>query len=135
MSRIGKQPIEITSDVEVVIDGDDIVVKGPKGKLSMKKASFVDVKITDNDILVSVSKKDKKELAFWGLTRSLIANMIEGVRKGYEKNLETLITAFDSFENCETAGRQGKFQYVNTHIAIKMGYESADNLIGKIEKK
>lgn len=54
---------------------------------------------------------------------------------GYEKNLETLMSAFDSFENCETAGRQGKFQYVNTHIAIKMGYEATDNLISKIEKK
>ncbi len=88
MSRVGKQPIEIGSDITVTINGDNITAKGPKGELSMKKASFVDVKMSDSQILVSILGEDKRGPAFWGLTRSLIANMLDGVSKGYEKKLE-----------------------------------------------
>ncbi len=53
---------------------------------------------------------------------------------GYEKRLDSLLSAVESLKNCETAGRQGKFQYVNTHIAIKMGYEAADSLFEKMQR-
>lgn len=51
---------------------------------------------------------------------------------GYEKQLEILLGAFASLENAETAGRQGRFQYVNTHVAIKMGFDAADRLHAKL---
>jgi protoporphyrinogen oxidase len=52
---------------------------------------------------------------------------------GYEQALETLLKAFSSLKNLETAGRQGRFQYVNTHVAMRMGYEAADLLVERLQ--
>jgi hypothetical protein len=54
---------------------------------------------------------------------------------GYEKALGTLLAAFDGVGNVETAGRQGRFQYVNTHVAMKMGYEAADRLAAALVRR
>lgn len=89
MSRIGIKPIEIAEGVEVIIGEENIItVKGPKGELTNK---FVeDLKITkeDNSILVERPTNNKRHRSLHGLTRTLIANMVEGVTKGYEKKLE-----------------------------------------------
>lgn len=82
MSRIGKKPIEIPEGVTVNIENGEVLVKGPKGELKIKISEGVSIK--DNCVVVSI-EKDK---ALWGLTRSLIFNMIEGVSKGYEKRLK-----------------------------------------------
>ncbi len=89
MSKIGKKPIEIPSGVTVEVDKDNKVkVKGSKGELESVFNAEIKVEVKDNQILVK-SVKDSKDLyAFWGLTRALIANMIEGVSKGFEKKLE-----------------------------------------------
>lgn len=88
MSRIGKKPIEIPSGVEVKIEGRKIFVKGSKGELSIDIAPEVLVKNEDNKVVVSIERETKKAKSLWGLTRTLISNMVEGVSKGHEKKLE-----------------------------------------------
>jgi len=88
MSRIGKKPILIPKDVEVKISDNIVMVKGPKGELQREIRPEIGVEIKEGKILVSPKQETKKTKAFWGLTRALIANMIEGVLKGYEKKLE-----------------------------------------------
>jgi large subunit ribosomal protein L6 len=92
MSRIGKQPIPIPEKVEVKIDGDIVIAKGPKGELKRQLPEGISAKIEDGNILIfPVSKKDeadKKTMAFWGLSRALVANLVKGVKEGYEKKLE-----------------------------------------------
>ncbi len=88
MSRIGKKPIEIPKDVEVKIEDDTVIVKGPKGELQKKIRPEIRVDIKENEILVSPERETKKTNAFWGLTRTLVSNIIKGVTEGYEKKLE-----------------------------------------------
>ncbi len=90
MSKIGKKPIEIPTGVTVSFDEkkNKVSVKGPKGELFLDVDFNVQVEIKDNQIILSVKKETKKNFALWGLYRSLIANMILGVEKEYEKQLE-----------------------------------------------
>jgi large subunit ribosomal protein L6 len=88
MSRIGKQPIAVPDGVEVSIQPEEVSVKGPKGELSEAKARAIEVKEDDGQILVSRPTDRGEHRALHGLTRSLIANMVEGVTQGFEKRLE-----------------------------------------------
>lgn len=89
MSRIGKQPIIIPEGVKVTIDADNLVtVTGPLGTLSQQVSLRTEVKIEGNELLViNNHPSDKQARAFHGLYRQLLANMIEGVSKGFEKSL------------------------------------------------
>jgi len=88
MSRVGKKPILIPENVEVKIEGNKVVVKGPKGELSREVRPEIKVEVKDKEIVVSPQKETKQTQAFWGLTRALIANMVKGVTEGFEKKLE-----------------------------------------------
>lgn len=89
MSRIGKKPIQITDGVEVKLENGIVEVKGPKGSLKMKPVAAVEVLIEGKEVKISPKNLEEKTAkAYWGLTRTLIANMIEGVTKGFEKKLE-----------------------------------------------
>ena len=88
MSQIGKKPIEIPEKVEVKIEGRAILVRGPKGELSREILPEINVALQDKNLLVSPKIKTKRAKAFWGLTRTLIDNLIKGVTVGYEKKLE-----------------------------------------------
>jgi len=88
MSRIGKKPIEIPKGVEVKKEGRSITVKGPKGELSREIREEIKVDIGDDKITLLPQVKTKKTEAFWGLSRSLIFNMVRGVSEGFEKKLE-----------------------------------------------
>ncbi len=90
MSKIGKKPIKIPMGITVSFDENKnkVSVKGSKGELSLEADFNVQVEIKDNQIILSVKKETKKSSALWGLHRSLIANMVLGVEKGYEKQLE-----------------------------------------------
>ena len=89
MSKVGKKPIDIPANVTVSVGEDKkIIVKGPKGELNFPLSDDIKVEITDTQVLVTPKKDVKKFYAFWGLTRSIVANMIEGVTNGYEKKLE-----------------------------------------------
>lgn len=86
MSRIGKQPIEIPDGVEIKIDNNFIIAKGPKGELKQQLHPDINLEIKDKEILINLAEKTKNT-AIWGTIRSLIANMIIGVTKGFEKRL------------------------------------------------
>jgi large subunit ribosomal protein L6 len=88
MSRVGKKPIKIPAGVEIKIEGLKITAKGPKGELSLDIPSVIDVKKEGEEILVSEKKQTKTSKAFWGTTRSLIFNIIEGVSNGYKRELQ-----------------------------------------------
>ncbi len=86
MSRIGKKPISITSGVKVTLKGQNITVEGPKGRLERTIHDQVEVKMEADQLLVSL-RSEKFDTAFQGLTRALIANMVDGVTKGFSKVL------------------------------------------------
>lgn len=88
MSRIGKMPVEIPDGVEVTIKDHTIKVKGPKGELTRKIHEAIEVKVEDGRIVVTRPSDEKFHKSLHGLTRTLIANMVEGVTKGYERTLE-----------------------------------------------
>jgi len=87
MSRIGKQPITISDGVEVKIDGGLVLVKGKKGELSQKIVSDIKMEIKGKIISLKQENKTKNSLALWGTFRALIANMVEGVSRGFVKKL------------------------------------------------
>lgn len=87
MSRIGKLPIPVPDGVKVQIDGREVTITGPKGELKRQLPGNTIVKLENNEIIVERGGDDRQDRAFHGLTRSLLANMVEGVTKGYEKTL------------------------------------------------
>lgn len=88
MSRIGKKPIEIPEKVEVKIDKNNVIVKGPKGELSLDVHTKMDVKRENNSIVVVRPSDHRFYRSLHGLTRTLIWNMMIGVTKGFEKSLD-----------------------------------------------
>ena len=88
MSRIGKMPIVVPSGVTVTIKGDNVSVKGPKGELSRTIPAEMLVKMEDGKVIVSRPSDSQRHRAYHGLTRTIVANMIEGVSKGFDKTLE-----------------------------------------------
>ena len=88
MSRIGKNPITIPAGVDVKLDGNVITVKGAKGTLTQKIRQEITVKIEGSEIVVTRINDEKTARSLHGLTRTLIANMVEGVSNGFTKTLE-----------------------------------------------
>lgn len=89
MSRIGKQPVVIPEKVEVNVDGLTVKTKGPKGELYFTFAEGVKIEKSDKEVLVTPNdEKDKHQRSLWGMTRTLINNMVTGVTTGFTKSLE-----------------------------------------------
>jgi len=112
MSRIGKSPITIPEGVTVTIDKSNVTVKGPKGELQQVVDEEVGITIEDNVITLSRTSEDKEVRSKHGLYRSLIFNMIEGVTKGYTKELELYGVGF-------RASSQGQ------QLTLSIGYSHA----------
>lgn len=87
MSRIGKKPVVIPDGVDVSIDNNQVVVKGPKGTLTRTFHPNIQIKKEENQIIVERPNDDRQNRALHGTTRSLIANMVEGVSQGFSKSL------------------------------------------------
>ncbi|MGN6197236.1 50S ribosomal protein L6 [Humibacter sp.] len=94
MSRIGRLPIDIPAGVDVKIDGQDVTVKGPKGELSLTVAQPIQVKLEENQVLVTRPDDERNSRSLHGLTRTLINNQIIGVTQGYSKGLEIVGTGY-----------------------------------------
>ena len=94
MSRIGRLPIDIPTGVDVKVDGPAVTVKGPKGELSLTVASPIEVKLEENQVLVTRPDDERTSRSLHGLTRTLIANQIIGVTEGYSKGLEIVGTGY-----------------------------------------
>jgi large subunit ribosomal protein L6 len=110
MSRLGLKPIEVPKDVTVSVTGNAVVVKGPKGALTLTTRPEIGVKVENGSVSTYVERESKKSGAYWGLTRSLIANMITGVVAGYEKKLELVGVGY----RAKQAGPDG--------VSITVGY-------------
>ena len=87
MSRTGKKPVAPVSGVTVTIDDRKVLVKGPKGELSLALMDIVNASQTDEGIVVEPANDTQEARAAWGTTRALIANMVTGVKTGFEKKL------------------------------------------------
>ena len=88
MSRIGKKPIDVPSGVTVTLDGRNVTVKGPRGTLSRSLPPIVSVHVDGAVVTVVRPNDETASKAMHGLTRTLVANMVEGVTKGFQKNLD-----------------------------------------------
>jgi large subunit ribosomal protein L6 len=109
MSRIGKKPIEIPSGVTVTVENNTVTVKGPKGQLSRAFNPDMDIKVEDNVITITRPSDAKEHRALHGTTRAIIANMVEGVSKGFERSLELIGVGY-------RAQKQGK------KLVLNVGY-------------
>lgn len=94
MSRVGSTPIQIPAAVNVEIEEQSVTVSGPLGKLEMRLQPQVKVEKTDQQLVVKRKKEDKIARSLHGLTRSLLANMVTGVEKGWQKKLELVGVGF-----------------------------------------
>ncbi len=88
MSRIGKKPVPVPSGVTASVDGQMVRVKGSKGELSFLVPEIVEVAFANGEIKVDPRNESKDARSKWGMSRSMVANLVEGVSKGFEKKLE-----------------------------------------------
>jgi large subunit ribosomal protein L6 len=88
MSRTGKKPIPAVSGVTVTINERQVTAKGPKGEQSLTLMDIVNARQTDEGIVVTPANESKEARAAWGTTRALIANMVKGVKDGFERKLQ-----------------------------------------------
>ena len=89
MSRIGKKPVEVPGGVTAKVDGQTVSAKGPKGELSFTVSDLCSVVMEDGGVTVSPrDPDDKNSRAMWGMSRTMVANIMNGVTNGFTKNLE-----------------------------------------------
>ncbi len=128
MSRIGKKPVSIPEGVKAELKENVLDVTGPKGTLNLDIHKKVLVTVNENEILTDVkNKENKKERALWGLFRSLIQNLVEGVTKGFEKKLEVNGVGFK-------VAVQGNKLVLNLGFSHPIEMEIPEGLTVKAEK-
>ena len=109
MSRIGKKPVAIPNGVEAKIDGDTLTVKGPKGTLSMGLTDLIEYKLEDGEISVKPANDTRAARNHWGMQRTLVSNLVEGVTDGFTKILDIKGVGY-------RANAQGK------NLKLQLGY-------------
>jgi large subunit ribosomal protein L6 len=117
MSRTGKKPIAAVSGVTVTIDGRKVTAKGPKGEQSLTLMDVVNAKQTDEGIVIEPVNDSQLARAAWGTTRALIANMVTGVKDGFEKKLTILGVGY-------RAAMQGKDLKLSLGFSHEVVYET-----------
>lgn len=128
MSRIGKKPIDIPSGVSVEITGQKVVVKGPKGSLEQVIHEATKAELVDNQLVVKISNEENvKEKALWGLTRSLLANLVTGVTTGFQKTLEINGVGFKAALN-------GQVLVLNLGFSHPVNYSIPADITISVEK-
>ena len=88
MSRVGKKPVVVSSGVTAAVEGQTVKVKGPKGQLQFVVHDDVEVKFADGSVTVAPRYETKRARSLYGTARAQVANLVEGVTKGFEKKLE-----------------------------------------------
>ena len=88
MSRIGKKPIPVPSGVELSVDGQTVSAKGSKGELSVVLVNEVLAKLEDGEVTIEPRDESKRARSMWGMSRTLVQNIVTGVSEGFTKNLE-----------------------------------------------
>src|SRR5436190_19710094 len=123
MSRIGRLPITVPSGVDVTIDGSDVTVKGPKGTLTHTVVEPITIARDDEGRLIVSRPDDERESrARHGLSRTLVANMVEGVTEGYIKTLEIVGTGY----RVQAKGRDLEFSLGFSHPVLVAAPEGVD---------
>ncbi|MBQ2677051.1 MAG: 50S ribosomal protein L6 [Clostridia bacterium] len=121
MSRIGKKPITVPAGVEVKQDGNTITVKGPKGTLTQTFHQNMTVTFENNELVVTRPNDDKENRALHGLTRSLLANMVEGVTNGFKKELQVNGVGY-------RVAKQGKTLVMNLGFSHQVNMDEIDGI-------
>ena len=127
MSRIGKQPIALPSGVKVEIKGTHIKITGSKGSLERNFRPEIEVKQDGDKIVVTPKGTSKKVLAFWGMTRSLINNMVVGVQNGFQKKLVVEGVGY-------RAKVEGKVIVLNVGYSNPVDFRLPDGIAADIDK-
>ena len=122
MSNIGKQPIPIPDGVEITRMDNEIFVKGKLGELSQIIDSEANVAIEENEVVVTRSSDEKKQRELHGLTRVLIANMVEGVTNGYQKELNLVGVGYSADAS------KGNFLLLNLGFSHPIYYEKPEGV-------
>ena len=111
MSRIGKKPVAIPGGVTATIDNGTLSVKGPKGTLSLTLRDEISYTVDGDSILVKPANDTKQARAFWGMQRTLVSNLVEGVSEGFTKVLEITGVGY----RAQAQGRKLKLQLGFSH--------------------
>ena len=123
MSRIGKQPVSIPDKVKVTVNGEKVVVEGPKGKVEKTFAPVVKVTVANKEVTFAPTDETRFAKAMYGTARSIVAGMVKGVTEGYSKDLEIQGVGFK-------ANLKGK-QLVGAVTAEIRGYYPPEPYKGK----
>lgn len=128
MSRIGKEPVEIPQGVEVKLEENKIRVKGLKGELIQEIHPKINIELKDNQVIASIKNHiDKEEKSLWGTTRKLIANMVDGVTEGFEKQLEVVGVGYK-------VALAGKKLTLNVGFSHPVDYELPEGIDANVDK-
>lgn len=127
MSRIGKQPIAIPPKVKVQVNGQQVMVEGPKGKLNWELPQRTSLKVEDGKVVVSRQGDDAQAKALHGLSRALVNNMVRGVTDGFSKKLEIQGVGFK-------AAVQGKTVNMSLGYSHPINYPIPDQITVTVEE-
>jgi large subunit ribosomal protein L6 len=121
MSRIGKQPVTVPDGVTAAVDGQTVTAKGPKGELTFVVNDEVLVKMEDNQVVVTPADQSQDARAKWGMSRTMIENIINGVKDGFERRLEINGVGY-------RAAMQGKNLQLALGFSHDVIYEAPDGI-------
>ncbi len=127
MSRIGKKAIPLPAGVEYNINGQEVSVKGPKGSLSVVLVNEVLVEYTENGLVINPRDDSKRARSMWGMSRTLVANIVMGVAEGYSKTLEIRGVGY-------RAALKGKILSLNLGLSHEVNYEAPEGVEIKVTK-
>jgi len=128
MSRIGKKPIAIPKGVKIQKDGPLLQIEGPKGKLAHTIPTCITVETGIDEITVSRPSDERKERSLHGLTRTLLANMVEGVTQGFKRELEVVGVGYKA----EKAGKALKLSVGLSHV---INFDEPDGIQINVDKQ
>lgn len=127
MSRIGKKAIPLPAGVEFSIEGQEISVKGPKGSLSVVLVNEVSISDSENGLLITPRDDSKRARSMWGMSRTLVANIVAGVSEGYSKTLEIQGVGY-------RAALKGKTLSLNLGLSHEVNYDAPEGVEIKVTK-
>jgi large subunit ribosomal protein L6 len=127
MSRIGKRPVPLPSGVEAKISGQTVEVKGPKGTRTFTATDDVDIAVADGSITVTPRGKSKRARQQWGMSRTMVANLVTGVTDGFKKELEIQGVGY-------RAQLQGKVLKLNLGLSHDVDFEVPDGVTVTVPK-
>ena len=128
MSRIGRKPISIPQGVKVQVDGSVVRAEGPKGKLAQPVPAGLSATIENNHVVISRSDEDRRVRALHGLARALVANMVTGVKDGFERKLEIVGIGY----RAQVQGRNIQLALGYSHPVI---FPLPDGITAEIDKQ